>query len=91
MKVWVTKWALSTGVFTIEVGFIPLSGKIPCKSRNWTYTLSATEYAQTPEEAENQVAKLLTAKLRSLEKQKNKLLEIQANLINNQLPMEKDK
>ncbi len=74
-KVWISKFALTKGVYEIEVESTSIDAIVKTTDRYPSYFLER-QYHLTREEAVEQARKMQDAKLKSLEKQMNKISKL---------------
>lgn len=79
MKVWITKYALTQGIFEVEGETTQTPGMFhaPKTEKSFARSFFKPEWHETKEEAIAQAKKMREAKLKSLEKQIAKIKAIQ--------------
>ena len=77
MKVWITKYALTEGIFTVEVEEPEADGIVAVRSANQMTTYyhgEGRDWHRTEESARRRAYQMCAKKLAALEKAKTKLL-----------------
>ena len=91
MKVWITKYALTKGIFPAQVRVSDTTPKMvmpPSSAGNWTEYYHKPDWHETPAEALAQAEKMRVAALNAMEKKRRKLLSLDFSKTMVELPSE---